>query len=201
MPFNEVRLNLGFDQGTVGGASFSTTVLTTGGGYEQRNSNWDEPRGRWQIGDRLYDRGELDYIIRFHRAHRGKADGFRFRDWANYQAVNELIGVGNGVITQFQLKKTYTIGSLSTVQIIKKPVAGSVFLTVAGVPITSGFSVDNTTGLCTFTAPPTGNVNATFDFDIPVRFEQDTFDHRYDAGTLDEMLFYVSTLAVLEIKI
>ena len=82
MSFNEVRLNLGFDFGTVGGASFSTTVLTTGGGYEQRNSNWDEPRGRWQIGDRLYDREQLDYIIRFHRAHRGKAVGFRFRDWA-----------------------------------------------------------------------------------------------------------------------
>ncbi|MBD2694436.1 DUF2460 domain-containing protein [Anabaena catenula] len=201
MSFNETRLNLGFDFGTVGGASFSTTVLTTGGGYEQRNSNWDEPRGRWQIGDRLYNREELDYIIRFHRAHRGKAVGFRFRDWANYQAENELIGVGDGVTTQFQLKKTYTVGSQSTVQTIKKPVVGSVYLTVAGEPIVSGFSVDYTTGLCTFTAPPTGNINATFDFDIPVRFEQDLFDHRYDAGTQEEVLFYVSTLAVLEIKI
>jgi uncharacterized protein (TIGR02217 family) len=64
-------------------------------------------------------------------------------------------------------------------------------------------SVDTTTGIITFTSPPTGNITASFEFDVPVRFEQDKFDHRFDAAdpSTGEALFYVSTLSVVEIKI
>lgn len=201
MSFLEESLDLGYTFGTVGGPVFSTTIVNTGGGYEQRNSNWSQSRGKWQIGDRLYTREELDYVLNFFRACRGSAVGFRFKDWSDYQATDELIGVGNGVITQFQLKKTYTVGAQSTVRTIKKPVIGSLLLKVASVPTVSGFSVDYTTGIVTFTSPPTGNINCSFDFDVPVRFEQDSFDSRYDGGVGDDALFMVSTLSVIEVKL
>lgn len=201
--FTETRLNLGYDFGTVGGREFSTTIIVLGSGYEQRNSNWSEARGRWQIGDRLYDREELDYLINFFNAVRGAAIGFRFKDWSDHQGINELIGTGNGINTQFQLKKTYNIGNLFTQRNIKKPVANTTTVKVAGVDQITGWALDTTTGIITFNSPPTGNITASFDFDIPVRFEQDKFDHRFDAADPDnrDALFYVSTLSVVEIKL
>jgi uncharacterized protein (TIGR02217 family) len=44
---------------------------------------------------------------------------------------------------------------------------------VAGVELTTGFSVDATTGLVTFASAPTGALTAGFEFDTPVRFDTD----------------------------
>lgn len=201
MTFTETRLDLGYDFGTVGGPQFSTTIIVTGGGNEQRNANWSEARGRWQIGDRLYDRSELSYVLNFFRAVRGSAIGFRFKDWSDYQASNQLIGVGNGATTQFQLKKSYALGNLTSDRTIKKPVANTLAIKVASATVISGWSLDITTGIVTFTSPPTGNITASFDFDVPVRFEQDKFDHRYEGGAGNDAMFYVSSLSVVEIKL
>lgn len=203
MAFTETRLDLGYDFGTVGGPQFNTTIIVLGSGYEQRNSNWSEARSKWQIGDRIYTRSELNYLLKFFRAMRGAAVGFRFKDWSDYQGINELIGVGNGILTQFQLKKTYTINDQSSNRNIKKPVSGTTIVSVAGTPVISGWSIDNTSGIITFTSPPTGNIVASFEFDVPARFEQDKFDHRFDAAerSTGEGLFYVSTLSVIEIKV
>ncbi len=203
MTFTETRLDLGYDFGTVGGPQFSTTIIVLGSGYEQRNSNWSEARSKWQIGDRIYSRSELNYLINFFRGVRGAATGFRFKDWSDYQGINELIGVGNGWQREFQLRKTYTINDQSSTRNIKKPVSGKPTISVAGTPVIRGVSVDTTTGIITFTSPPTGNITASFEFDVPVRFEQDKFDHRFDAAdpSTGEALFYVSTLSVVEIKI
>ena len=203
MTFTETRLDLGYDFGTVGGPEFSTTIIVLGSGHEQRNSNWSEARSKWQIGDRIYTRSELNYLLNFFRAVRGAAIGFRFKDWSDYQGTNELIGVGNGVLTQFQMKKTYVINDQSSIRNIKKPVTGKTTISVAGTPVISGWSVDTTTGIITFTSPPTGNITASFEFDVPARFEQDKFDHRFDAAdpSTGEALFYISTLSVVEVKL
>ena len=203
MTFTETRLDLGYDFGTAGGPQFNTTVIELGSGYEQRNSNWSEARSKWQIGDRIYSRNELNYLLNFCRAIRGRAIGFRFKDWSDYQGTNELIGVGNGVLTQFQLKKTYAINDISSTRNIKKPVAGKTTISVAGTPVISGWSVDATTGIITFASPPTGNITASFEFDVPSRFEQDEINHRFDAAdpSTGEALFYISSLSIIEIKI
>lgn len=203
MTLTETRLDLGYDFGTVGGREFSTTIIALGSGYEQRNSNWSQARGRWQIGDRIYDRQELEYLINFFNAVRGAAIGFRFKDWSDYKATNQLIGIGSGIATQFQLTKTYNIGNLFTERIIKKPVSNTTTIQVAGVDQLTGWTLNTTTGIITFNSPPTGNITASFEFDVPVRFEQDKFDHRFDAADPDngDALFYVSTLSVIEVKI
>ena len=40
-------------------------------------------------------------------AHFGSLYPFRFRDWTDYTATNEVFGTGNGTQTAFQLIKTY----------------------------------------------------------------------------------------------
>ena len=145
--FVETRLERGYDYGASGGPEFNTTVISVKSGREWRTSNWSASRGKWQIGQRVVDRTDKDYLIAFFRARRGKAVGFRFKDWADWQATDEVL-VADGSATA-QLVKTYTDGGVDYVRKIAKPVAGTVVVTRNGA-VVSGASVDTTTGIVTF---------------------------------------------------
>jgi Conserved hypothetical protein 2217 (DUF2460) len=103
-------------------------VVVTGAGHEQRNVDWAEARGRWDVASGLKDQAQLDELIAFFRARKGKAYGFRFKDWTDYKATDQLIGTGDGAIKTFQLVKRYPSGSVIEVRTITKPVAGTVDL-------------------------------------------------------------------------
>jgi uncharacterized protein (TIGR02217 family) len=126
----------------------------------------------------LKKREQVAELIAFFRARRGRAYGFRFKDWTDYQALAQSLGVGDGAATSFQLVKHYASGGEIETRIISKPVAGTVKVYRDGVEATSGCSVDNTTGLVTFTTAPNVGVQiaADFTFDVPVRFDSDQMD-------------------------
>jgi uncharacterized protein (TIGR02217 family) len=173
--FHEVRFPDNIAYGATGGPEFATTVVATGGGHEKRNVNWFEARGRWDVASGLKKQAQLDELIAFFRARRGKAYGFRFKDWTDYKATGQLLGTGDDAQIQFQLVKHYPSGSVIDVRTITKPVAGTARVYLDGVEQLSGWSVDTTTGLVTLsTAPALGvEVTADFEFDVPVRFDTD----------------------------
>jgi uncharacterized protein (TIGR02217 family) len=173
--FHEVRFPDSIAYGATGGPEFATTVVVTGAGHEQRNVNWAEARGRWDVGSGLKDQAQLDELIAFFRARKGRAYGFRFKDWTDYKATGQLLGTGDDAIETFQLVKRYPSGSVIEVRPVTKPVAGSVRIYKDSVEQLSGWSVDVTTGLITFTAAPMVGVQITadFEFDVPVRFDTD----------------------------
>jgi uncharacterized protein (TIGR02217 family) len=173
--FHEVRFPDNIAYGATGGPEFATTVVVTGAGHEQRNVNWAEARGRWDVGSGLKDQAQLDELIAFFRARKGRAYGFRFKDWTDYKATGQLLGTGDDAIETFQLVKRYPSGSVIEVRPVTKPVAGSVRIYKDSVEQLSGWSVDVTTGLITFTAAPMVGVQITadFEFDVPVRFDTD----------------------------
>ena len=152
--FHEVRFPDNIAYGATGGPEFATTVVVTGAGHEQRNVNWAEARGRWDVASGLKNQAQLDELIAFFRARKGKAYGFRFKDWTDYKATGQLIGTGDDAKTQFQLVKRYPSGSVIEVRTITKPVAGTVRVYKDGVEQLSGWSVDVTTGVVTFTTAP-----------------------------------------------
>ena len=124
--FHEVQFPPKIAYGASGGAEFNTSISTSFAGFEQRNVNWQKSRGKWDVSTGLKTKGDMDTLQAFFRSRYGKAYGFRFKDWSDYQAVGQNIGTGNGVLTSFQLTKTYTSGSYSYVREIKKPVSGTV---------------------------------------------------------------------------
>lgn len=128
-------------------------------------------------------RAQLDALIAFFRARKGRAYGFRFKDWSDFQATGQALGTGDGSRTAFQLVKTYTSGGVSEARIIRKPVAGSVQVYVNGVLAASGVTVDTASGLVTFTTAPASGalISADFEFDVPVRFDTDTLSASLDA--------------------
>jgi uncharacterized protein (TIGR02217 family) len=122
--FHEIRFPDKIAYGATGGPEFATTVVVTGAGHEQRNVNWAEARGRWDVGTGLKHQQQLDALIAFFRARKGRACGFRFKDRTDFKATGELLGTGDDVTTEFQLIKRYPSGSAIEIHTIMKPVAG-----------------------------------------------------------------------------
>ena len=173
--FHEIRFPDNIAYGATGGPEFATTVVATGAGHEQRNANWAEARGRWDVGTGLKNQAQLDVLIAFFRARKGRAYGFRFKDWTDFKAAGQLLGTGDEATTAFQLVKRYLSGSAVEKRTIAKPVAGTVRIYFGGVEQLANWSVDVATGLVTFATPPAQDIDITaeFEFDVPVRFDTD----------------------------
>ena len=82
---------------------------------------------------------------------------------------------------------------------ITKPVAGTVVVSLNNVSQPSGWSVDTTTGVITFgTAPGAGViVRAGFEFDVPVRFDDEELQLSADAFQAGS----IPTINVIEIRV
>ena len=199
MSFHEVRFPDDIAYGATGGPEFATNVVATASGYEQRNINWSAARGRWDVASGLKKQTQLDTLIAFFRARKGRAHGFRFKDWTDYKATAQALGTGNGTVTTFQLVRTYSSGGSTDVRTITKPVAGTVKVYLAGVLQASGWSVNTTTGVIPFsTAPANGvAVSADYEFDVPVRFDTDRM-----AVTIEQInLHQWSGIPIVEIRV
>jgi len=105
MSFHEVQFPPDIAYGATGGPAYATAVVEAGGGFEKRNVNWAAARGKWNVASGLKNRSQVSTLIAFFRARKGKAYGFRFKDWTDYQATAQTIGVGDGLVTAFQLVK------------------------------------------------------------------------------------------------
>lgn len=74
------KIAFGFE----GGPSWFTTITQTAGGAEQRNLNWSDPIHKYTVAHEFTNQTELDDLVDFFNARRGRGIGFRFRDWADY---------------------------------------------------------------------------------------------------------------------
>lgn len=195
MAFLEVEFPTDIAFQPKGGPQFSTNVNLGFSGFEQTNQNWALALGRWEIALDHKPQEYFEKVYNFFLNAAGRANAFRFKDHKDFQAFAQPIGSGNGTATQFQLQRTYSVGAWSYVKPIKKPVTSAVMLYdgtfaqdtvvmyLAGVAqASSAFSVDSTTGLVTFTAPPAANaaITADFQYDYPVRFDTDICDARVE---------------------
>lgn len=113
---------------------------------------------------------ELKELVAFFRARRGAAVAFRFTDPFDHEAEDQLLGLGDGVRTEFALVKHYG----AQIRRITRPVTGAVTVSVAGVERATGWTLE-ARGIVRFeSAPAAGEaVRASFAFDVPVRFAED----------------------------
>mgnify|MGYP001603303152 CR=1 FL=1 len=187
--FHEVRLDTNESYGSSGGPGFVNVVFESDSRHDQVVQRGAVARHRFDISKSLKDLSDLAIVKDFYLARNGSANGWRLKDWWDYHSnpanptYNDAQGVadqdcipalGTGSLTQFQLSKRYTSGPTSYVRPIYKPVDGTTQVWLDAVEQTTGWSVDTTTGLVTFTVAP-GNgvtVKASFEFDVPVRFDQ-----------------------------
>ncbi|NWA25515.1 DUF2460 domain-containing protein [Pseudomonas gingeri] len=172
--FNETRLLDCVSYGSQFGQEFNTRITTLKSGHERRNANWTRPLGRYSVSFGALKPGDHMAVRGAHMACLGSAIAFRFKDWTDFRAEQELIGVGTGVSHTYTLRKNYPFGPVSLQRPIAKPVVGTVKVYEAGQAIAA--VVDYTTGIITVTAPPGSPITWSGEFDVPVRFEADRLD-------------------------
>lgn len=185
MGFHEVQFPTDISYGSQGGPGFDTAIIEIDTGAEERVSRRSSPRYSYNVAYGVKTFAQLVTLRDFYNARKGAAYGFRYKDWFDFSSASDgvstpddedqTIGTGDGTTTTFQLIKTYTSGSESTVRTIQKPVANSVVVALDGVAQASGWTVNTTTGVITFTSAPGSSVvvSAGYEFDVPVRFGED----------------------------
>lgn len=174
--FADVQFPTDVAYGTSGGPEFLTEITEALNGYETRNAVWSQARARYVLGNAVKSPAQIETVLAFFRARAGRAQGFRFKDWADYRATEQVIAVGNGVQTQFQLCKHYVSGGISHTRRIDKPVLGSVSVRINQQPVSpEQYSVNTSNGVISFASAPANqsSIYASFEFDVPVRFDSD----------------------------
>lgn len=186
MAFHEVRFPANLSFGSTGGPERRTQVVTLANGFEERNTPWAHSRRRYDAGLGLRSLDDVEALIAFFEARRGRLYGFRWKDWADYRScapsktvgpLDQVIGTGDGVATVFQLAKTYDPTGVPYRRPVAKPVLGTVVVALAGDDKVESveFTVDYLTGAIRFAIPPDLGVAVTagFEFDVPARFDTD----------------------------
>ncbi|WP_419826072.1 DUF2460 domain-containing protein [Sphingomonas sp.] len=183
--FDDVDFPLALGREASAAPAFSTAIVTTAAGVEQRNSDWADARARYDAGPGVRSESDMGLLLAFFRARRGAARAFRFRDpFDQSSAIDGLsdprpgdqrLGTGDGKRVSFTLVKSYGDDD-PQVRTIARPVAGSVRVAVGGAERLTGWTLDG--GVVTFgTAPAAGAaVTAGFRFDVPVRFAADSLE-------------------------
>ncbi len=192
---DDVRFPDRIAEGAEGGPTFSTSIVESSGGNEQRIANWSVARGRWNVGTGLQDESDIATLLAFFRARQGRLRGFRFRDFSDWEMPRQTIGTTQGSDATWPLFKSYVSGSVTANRPITRPVSGSVRCWVNGVEASIGggasqFQVSLTTGVITLgatLAATTGQaIEAACEFDVPVRFDTDTLPLRLAAYRIGE---------------
>jgi hypothetical protein len=168
MAFHAVRFPLDVALGARGGPERATDVVTMASGREERNSRWAHARRRYNAGYGVKSRADMLAVL-----------DYSSNGTPTPTALDQAIGVGDGVEVSFSLTKRYGASFDPYLRPITRPVAGSVVVAVAGVGLaTADFSVDALTGVVTLdVAPGVGAaVTVGFLFDVPVRFDTDRLD-------------------------
>jgi len=175
--FHEIRFPVDLSWGASGGPVFDVDIIETKTKLEQRNLNNSYPQATYTIPYNLKNFDEYQDILNFYYARRGKTYGFRFKDWKDYYAADQSIGSYDGTTTEFQLIKTYGDSVNTYTRTITKPIKNTVRIYVDG-DYYKDWTCDYTTGIIivsglTGTTTSENKITADFEFDVPVRFDND----------------------------
>lgn len=135
----------------------------------------------------ITDQQYLDDINNAFMALCGPTDSFLAKDWLDYRALQEPLGITPAGSTPVQLLRTYSFGGASYTRPITKPVAGAVIYQNG---IAKAGTLDTLTGLFTPTTAWTGSAVLTWtgEFRVPVRFDQMSLPSTIDNRSGDNLL-------------
>ncbi len=154
--FLDLYFPLPIPTSSITGPEYSTSVISTISGNEQRNVNWSLPKRRFQIAKGIHKQDEIDNLIAFFHLCKGKAMSFRIQDWSDYKCEKQLLqpintdqadgftkinnfkqmndfhyaNIKNNDISylSFQLVKNYRIHNYTITRKIHKPCIESIIL-------------------------------------------------------------------------
>lgn len=203
MSFVEARFPECVSFGSAGGPGFRTSIFELDSGYVAANIEWERIRAQYDVTFENATPADIVEVEEFFYSMRGRAIGFRYKDWGDYTIANQNIFLGDGSKTVFDIFKRYSSGGIHYDRPIKKIVAGTLTqINVDGVAkmVTTDFTVQTDAGTVTFnTAPANGAIGELVycEFDVPVRFDTDVLGVAYD----DFQRLSIQSLPLVEILV
>lgn len=172
--------------GWQGGPEFLTRITMLKNGNEVRNAEWDQVKHRYILP--IQNQASSDYLAYIKSAHlamRGSLHSFLVKDYSDFLAVNEPLGVAPAGSAPVQLRKLSTFGLATYERTIRKPLSTVV---VHQDGVAKAGTLNTLTGVFTPLTPWTEGQVLTWsgEFRIPVRFAQDylpfSIDNRISYG-------------------
>lgn len=191
--FHNVSFPLPLAFGASGGPIRRTEITQLASGAEHRNTAYAQSRRRYNAGAGIKTKSELYDLIVFFESRFGQLHSFRFRDPTDYKScrpnktisiTDQIIGLGDGEVQEFQLIKSYSDVAGTYVRVITKPVLATVKIAIDGVEISAAeFTVNELMGTLSFNNVPPAEavISAGFEFDVPVRFDTEQLDISLEA--------------------
>lgn len=164
---------------------YDTNVVTLDNGHEKRNANRVRAQRRFACTWQNFRPEDFAELLALFHVCMGRAYAFLFKDWTDFEAVNEPLGLAPAASTPVQLTKTYAVGvGTDRVRNITKPSAEGFVLYQNGTP--KAGTLDTTTGLFTpTTAWSTGQpLTWSGEHFVPVRFMSDEFPATFERSKL-----------------
>lgn len=196
MTFRNAPLPKCISRGSDGGPVWITQIGRSLAGNEQRVARRSNSLRRFNVAYRVRRLDDLDEIRDHFEVMEGQLYSFPYRDKLDYKSGrpnqtptkdDQLIGVGDGAETDFQLIKTRTISGFSKARNITLPDSGSVLIALDGVlqTETTHYTIDYATGIVTFVSPPAGGsppaqITAGYTYRVVVRYDIADFNQVYE---------------------
>lgn len=168
--------------GFEGGPTFSTQIVDLQSGREKRNAMWAKAKHRYSAPFVNISKDAYKEIKKLHLVCRGKLNAFKMIDPLDDEAINEVIGVGNGVLKEFQLQKVSAIDGISYVRNIFAIVDSNDLDVYKNTAIATGYILDKDRGTIVFDVAPASGVVIKWSgkFAVWVRFDQDELPFTLD---------------------
>jgi len=192
--FHNVRFPEDISYGSSGGPGFNTSIIDLASGHEQRNINWSLARAKYDAQYGVKEREQMEEVLDFFYARRGKAYGFRFKDWMDFTLTRQSIGVATTTSTQVY-KRYEPLTSYFYDRPILKIVPGTVSWWANGVAKSAAL-VNTETGLINTTGLIGQTIEVQCEFAVPVRFDTDEIAIAHD----DWELMSWPSIPLIELK-
>jgi uncharacterized protein (TIGR02217 family) len=184
--FHDVIFPVDISYSSSGGPGYRTIVYDGDGGNSQVSSRWDTARRQYQVSYADKNLAQASTLLDFFMCREGSKNTFRFKDFLDYSTASDhraapsatdvQIGVGDGSTKTFQLLSQYVSSTGNAYRTLTKPDGSSVVVSLDDVTQASGWSVNDTTGVITFTTAPGAGVvvKAGCLFYVHVQFTEET---------------------------
>jgi len=186
-----------------GGPRFLTDKASMSGGQRITNRRSQYPLHQYSFNKPTLSGAEFETLRSFFYVVGGDADGFRFKDWSDFIAVQSNTSATFISTNIYQLNRVYVFGSRTFTRPIYKPVVGAtIYRTRSSVTtdITGTTTINFTTGRITVTGHADGDVYKwSGEFDVPVALRDSSAAWTFLGGP--DMLTEWSGLEVEEIRV
>lgn len=176
MAFDWVRLPTHVEVDAQSIVEFRTGVITLSNKEEVRNSEWSRHRRKFNISYGIDTVETYKEVIAFFYARQGKKRAFLFRDWSDFELIEEVQGLASEVLVDgvLQIRKTYTSGPSSYSFDITRPIISTIVVYVDGEVYSPSNYTYLSFGKIDFGAViPVGTISISCEYDCIVRFDSD----------------------------